>query len=151
MTLKLNDFQHGIEEVRDRVASLIGERLTGDKDDMFTGCWAGPQQVSGVIKYVLNDSCFVAGVQFDGEDVSKLTAASFMLNTTKWEWKHPSVRDDNLPVPNVLCIALIGAPHLEPQVEEKSFPREVFDWSCTIVTASSSSLQRYKVPKSVTF
>jgi hypothetical protein len=46
---------------------------------------------------------------------------------------------------------LIGAPHLEPQVEEKSFPREVFDWSCTIVTASSSSLQRYKVPKSVTF
>ena len=100
MTLKLNDFQHGIEEVRDRVASLIGERLTGDKDDMFTGCWAGPQQVSGVIKYVLNDSCFVAGVQFDGEDVSKLTAASFMLNTTKWEWKHPSVRDDNLPVPN---------------------------------------------------
>ena len=44
MTLKLNDFQHGIEEVRDRVASLIGERLTGDKDDMFTGCWAGPQQ-----------------------------------------------------------------------------------------------------------
>ena len=37
------------------------------------------------------------------------------------------------------------------QVEEKSFPREVFDGSCTIVTASSSSLQRYKVPKSVTF
>lgn len=45
----------------------------------------------------------------------------------------------------------IGAAHLEPQVEEKSFPREVFDGSCTIVTASSSSLQRYKVPKSVMF
>ena len=44
-----------------------------------------------------------------------------------------------------------GAPQLELQVEEKSFPREVFDGSCTIVTASSSSLQRYKVPKSVTF
>ena len=45
----------------------------------------------------------------------------------------------------------IGAAQEELQVEEKSFPREVFDWSCTIVTASSSSLQRYKVPKSVTF
>ena len=51
----------------------------------------------------------------------------------------------------VAAVSDIGAPQLELQVEEKSFPREVFDGSCTIVTASSSSLQRYKVPKSVTF
>ena len=42
MTLKLNDFQHGIEEVRDRVASLIGERLTGDKRRMTCSRDAGP-------------------------------------------------------------------------------------------------------------
>ena len=53
--------------------------------------------------------------------------------------------------PCALLFSSIGAAHLEPQVEEKSFPREVFDGSCTIVTTSSSPLQRYKVPKSVTF
>jgi hypothetical protein len=100
MAPKTNDFQHGIEEVRDRVASLIGERLTGDKDDMFTGHWAGPQRVSGVIKYVLNDDYFVAGVQFDGEGVSKLTSASFMLSTTTWNWNHAVVRDDDVAIPN---------------------------------------------------
>ena len=51
MTLVANDFQQGIKEVRERVPGLIGKRITGDKDHMFTGCWDGPQRVSGVIKY----------------------------------------------------------------------------------------------------
>ena len=48
MTLVANDFQQGIKEVRERVPGLIGKRITGDKDQMFTGLWDGPQQVSGV-------------------------------------------------------------------------------------------------------
>ncbi len=99
MTLVANGFQDGIDEVRKRMNGLIGKRLTGDKDHMFTGCWDGPQRVSGVIKYVLHDGCFVAGVQFDGEDVSKLNAASFMLCTTEWDWDHAAVRDDDISIP----------------------------------------------------
>ena len=99
MTLVANDFQQGIKEVRERVLGLIGKRITGDKDHMFTGCWDGPQRVSGVIKYVLHDGCFVAGVQFDGEDVSTLNAGSFMLNTTSWDWDDPAARDDDMLIP----------------------------------------------------
>jgi hypothetical protein len=98
-----NDFQHGISEVRKFVAEkCIGRLITCDKDDAFSGSWAGPQRVTGVIERALTNGSFVAGVRFEGEDVSSLSAASFMLNTTTWEWETadtPAPRDDDLPGP----------------------------------------------------
>lgn len=100
MPLATNDFQNGIEQVRESIPDLIGKTITGDKDHMFTGCWDGPQRVTGTIETTLHNGCFVAGVRFKGEDVSRLNAGSFMLSTTEWGWEHASVRDDDLPVPN---------------------------------------------------
>lgn len=100
MPLVTNDFQDGIKEVREYIPRLIGKEITGDKDHMFTGNWAGPQKVTGVIEATLHNGCFVAGVRFKGEDVSTLNCGSFMLSTTEWGWEHTSVRDDDLPVPN---------------------------------------------------
>ena len=79
-----------------------GRYITCDKDDAFSGYWAGPQRVSGVIECAMDSGQFVAGVRFHGEDVSSLTAASFMLNTTSWDWETVDLhapRDDELPTP----------------------------------------------------
>jgi hypothetical protein len=99
--LATNDFQNGINEVREYItANLIGKEIIGDKDHMFTGSWGGPQQVTGVIETTIHDGCFVAGVRFKGEDISTLNSGSFMLSTTEWGWEHASARDDELPIPN---------------------------------------------------
>ena len=98
--LTINDFQNGIEQVREYMPHLIGKELTGDKDHMFTGSWDGPQKVTGIIETTLHNGCFVAGVRFKGEDVSTLNSGSFMLSTTEWGWEHVPVRDDDRPVPN---------------------------------------------------
>lgn len=94
-----NDFQDGIIEARARVKDIIGKRITADKDDAFVGHWDGPQNVSGRIECVLHHGSFVAGVRFDGEGLSTLTAASLMLSTTKWDWDHIDARDDEQPLP----------------------------------------------------
>ena len=80
-----------------------GRYITCDKDDAFRGYWAGPERVSGVIECALKSGQFVAGVRFHGEDVSFVTAASFMRNTTSWSWAtsdFSAPRDDDLPTLN---------------------------------------------------
>ena len=94
-----NDFQEGISEVRASIPSLIGQRVTCDKDHAFTQLWDGPQRVSGVVETVIMEDYFVAGVRFDNEGLSSLSAASFMLNTTTWDWAGPALRDDARPTP----------------------------------------------------
>ncbi len=100
MPFATNDFQDGIQEVRNYMPRLLGKKITGDKDHMFTKHWDGPQRVTGTIETTLHDGCFVAGVRFEGEGVSTLNSGSFMLSTTEWGWEHASVRDDDLPIPH---------------------------------------------------
>jgi len=94
-----NAFQEGINEVRAAIRSLIGQRISCDKDDAFTELWGGPQQVSGVIRTATTEDPFIAEVCFENEGLSPLSAASFMLSTTRWEWADRPRRDDSNPTP----------------------------------------------------
>lgn len=91
-----NDFQDGIEEVRRSMKHLIGNVITVNTKEAFTEKWAG--HASGVVDCVVHDGRYVAGVRFEGEGVSKLTSASFMLRSTTWEWSADR-RDDSTPTP----------------------------------------------------
>jgi hypothetical protein len=95
-----NAFQEGIPEVRQRMLALIDEELECDKDHAFTGNWAGPQRIVGKVEAVLHHGPFVAAVRFENEDVSCLTASSFLLNTTTWLWPDSPRRDDDTPLPS---------------------------------------------------
>ena len=124
-----NDFQDGIEEVRERLEALVGRQVIMDKDDAFTGFWSGPQRVKGLIKHVLHIGSYVAGIQFEGEDfITEVTSASFMLATTQWLWEQECVRDDD----HVLAE---GAKH------ERSMERASFLMEQTILHAGPHNME----------
>lgn len=129
----VNDFQEGIEEVRARLASVVGCRIVMDRDDAFTGCWNGPLHVRGLIEHVSHDGAYVAGIRFEGEDfITHVTSASFMLATTLWLWEQQCVRDDD----HVLAE---GAKH------ERSMERAGFLMAQTTLLAGPQMAGKYIV------
>lgn len=99
--LHTNVFQDGISDVRAYMPKLLGCRLETEPGDAFTGYWDCEQRVVGTIVSVLHDGPYVAGVQFEGDEcVTRVTCATFMLQTTKWLWDHPLKRDDSVALPS---------------------------------------------------
>lgn len=90
---KCNDFQEGIDEVRVRLVPLVGRKVTMDSE-AFNGWYGGPRRCTGVIVAVRYDGPYVASVQFEGEGISSVTSASFMLASTEWQWDQINTRDD---------------------------------------------------------
>ena len=116
---RTNDFQQGIDELREEMQSRIGETVVMDKDDAFVAPpggaeWGGPQRVTGIITEVLHHGHFICAARFGDEPrATPLTASSFLLDTTTWGWKTQTLRDDGRAV-------AVGAKH-ERSVERARF------------------------------
>lgn len=116
---RTNDFQQGIDELREVMRGRIGSTVVMDKDDAFVAPpggaeWGGPQRVTGTITEVLHHGHFICAARFGDEPcATPLTASSFLLNTTTWGWETQTLRDDDRAV-------AVGTKH-ERSVERARF------------------------------